>query len=149
MKPKNWRRYWSYRPNWFVRYHTWTNDEVRDQEAAYIAWLAKARKWSKDKAERYARSQPTNTLISATNDREANVRTAEAVDFAEFSPRCYIRTVRCHYTKEHYEFSRWMRYRKPDAPTTYAVMLDGRCVNSFLSKAAAKRWTLAKLQAAQ
>lgn len=54
------------------------------------------------------------------------------------SDRVSIRIVRTHWTREHYEFSEWVRRPKPDVPTLYAVMLDGRRVDAFLTRGRAR-----------
>lgn len=144
MKSKNWRTYYSYRPQTLAQLGRLTDTDIKLQEKAYLAWLSEARGLSLKDAEKHARSQSPGALLSATIDRDPNARAEDWI-----SSDCYIRTVRCHSAnaREHWnpEKQEWDRFGgkylpKSDAPTTYAVILRGRCINSFLSKSVAREW---------
>jgi hypothetical protein len=151
MKPRNWRTYYSYRPPSLAALGKLSDDQVRTQERAYIAWLAQARKWSDKGAENYARAQPVCGAIVATLQRESHARQCEWI-----AEGCIIRAVRCWSGGQHFGLypsycddekfqARWERLRKPDAPTTYSVIIEGHFTNSFLSRSRAREWALAEL----
>ena len=107
------------------------------------------------KVRSYIESTRREPLISATIERESTVREEDFI-----GPLCSVRTIRCASAtaKEHYGYPNWEQDSKLswwkfgrdlpkfDAPTTYAVIVNGRCVNSFLSKARAKTWARAQMQ---
>lgn len=149
-KTKTWRTYYGYRRPTYSEQGRLTDTQIRKQEKAYVAWLAKSRDLSKSEAETYARSQERGSLLSAITDHESNVRREEWV-----SPYCCIRTVRCFSAKAREEWNgeEWVRFKagyswrpslpKSEAPTVYVVVVGGRHVDSFLSKARAKERALA------
>jgi|HubBroStandDraft_1064217.scaffolds.fasta_scaffold01033_9 hypothetical protein len=118
-----------------------------------------------EKAREYCRTMEREPVIAASDpDKKRKIR--ETVDC--INDRCFIRAVRCttavrswqewglplnHDGRPHLLWPGgpaepyWFRCAKADAPTTYGVWIDGRCVNSFLSRGGAKRWALEKLQA--
>lgn len=154
MKPKNWRIYYGPRPS-YAHLGKLSDDTIRRQAGDYLDWLAKSRQWSKREASDYANAQPLGALVSSAAERDANVRQEEYL-----GDGVTIRTMRAvsAAAREHYapEANKWQRFKdrpysfSDDLPksagvTTYAVIVAGRCVNSFLSKARAKQWARAEL----
>lgn len=91
-------------------------------------------------------------LLREEHDREQTIR-----EEIHLSDRCRIRVVRVHSLTARNFYgrrvcslleadkklvdtgeARWFKLRKPDAVTTYSVLMDGRQIDSFLSMARAK-----------
>lgn len=111
------------------------------------------------KAEAYAMSFPhaKEALLSTEHESDADVMREEWL-----SDRCRIRTVVCRsatgrnlWAMQPYPRGvpllapgsedanirlRWVKFPKPDAPTVYSILVDGRYVDAFLSMARARRF---------
>lgn len=135
-----------------------SDDEIRRQEKAYRRWLRERWGCSEEDAELLIQVQ-RDAMEEPSDMAPAKSRIREEV---RISDRVSIRIVRTHWTREHYEFSDWSRQSlallpeirekakeheprwnwgrlpKPDAPTLYAVMLDGRRVDAFLTRGRAR-----------
>ena len=128
----------------------------------YLAWLQEERGMSREDATRHvdvmrslpvASGDPVGLLSWDHGARESRARVEDWI-----SNRVCIRTVRCWSAtaKEEYglfplafgkpvDAPRWARFGagwgslpKGSAPTTYSLIVDGRCVDSFMSKNRAK-----------
>jgi hypothetical protein len=152
MKPKNWRKYYGYRRPTFTV--VLSVADLAEKARAYVEWLAAARKCTKEEAGEYAYAQARGVVIEASNAIESDARAEEQLTWS-YS----IRTMKCatngasdHYSPPHVNkkgeeiAGEWFKLGRSAGVTTYAVMCDGRCVNSFLSKARAKQWTLARAE---
>lgn len=153
MKSKHWRQYYGYRPP--ALSYTAGERELARKASDYIDWLAAARGITPGEASHYAKSQPRGELIASEHAIESTVRTTEWL-----AGDCAIRTVRPAGSREHYAPAvmhedgtelpaSWDRVPGGSIPTTYAVFVEGRCVNSFLYKQRAKQWAVDHLHLRQ
>lgn len=121
-----------------------SDEAIVQQQGSYVKWLRE--RWGCDEED------ALNIIEVQRGDMEA----AEAPmsppsrvrEERWLSPRVCIRTVRTYTTGKHWEFSsrspsmpaywHWCRLHKSDAPTTYAVVVDGRLRGSFLRASRAR-----------
>jgi hypothetical protein len=153
-KPKNWRTYYGYKPPSLRELGKLTPETVQRQEVDYVEWLAGARGLSKKKAEAYARSFRFGAgSVTSQEAREAAVRQEEYLPNGAIVRRvkCYSAGAQLHYGMSVPRYASgeprldWHRLAvKPDAPTTYAVLMAGRVVNSFLSRKAARDYAASR-----
>jgi len=69
-KPRNWRRYYGYRPPSLAA-PPMTDGQIKDQASAYLVWLAGARGWDLDRAAAYvAGSRPIPPMAPALREVE-------------------------------------------------------------------------------
>jgi hypothetical protein len=154
MKRKAWRTYYGYRPATLAEIGRLWPIDIQRQEKDYCTWLARARAWSFEAAEEYARAFATCEILTADEERKS-----EACKEIRFSARVAVRIVKSwsRSCKLHYApaSGKWSApgargygnsdatWFKSDAPTLYRVIVDGREVDSFLTKGRA----LAKAEA--
>ena len=143
MKAKTWRQYYGYKPQTLADLARANDTDLKRQRETYYAWLINAGRVALSEVQSYIESTRREPLISATIERKSNVREEDII-----GPLCSVRTIRCasNTTKEQYGYFGWRHLPKSDTPTTYAVIVNGRCVNSFLSKARAKTWAHTQMQ---
>jgi len=140
-KRSNWRKRFGYRPASLSSVQS--ERDINRQITAYVEWLASARGIDKDAAREHAYSQPLGELISASEARASDACKVELLGFG-----VAIRTVKSWAGGKEWQFCKlydwsepaWnlIRIHRNDSPTTYRVMVDGRMVDSYLSKARAR-----------
>ena len=133
-------------------------DRAKRMASDYLAWLQEERGMSPKKAKQHvdamqslpgASGDPVGLLNEDRGARESQARVEDWI-----SNRVCIRTVRCWSATAKAEWGlvslfceesepSWLRFGKGhlpngSAPTTYSLIVDGRCVDSFLSKDRAK-----------
>lgn len=136
------------------------------QRAAYVAWLQE--RWDCSYEDALNIIQVHRDDLEAAGETAVPASPSRVCEEHWISDRICIRTVRVYHTKEHYrtpaidlfkgiesvwswhrcpgEISswaaepQWHRHRKPDAPTIYAVEVDGRRRDGFLTLGRAKAY---------
>ncbi len=139
-KRSNWRKRYSYRPTPIWR--AASPDDLQRQVNAYIAWLMDAYGVDETTASDHAMSQRRDDTVGAIVERESDACKAEHIGDVT------IRTVKSWAGGKHYGAAatnawsgqrvNWFACPKGEGQTTYRVIVGGKIVDSFLTKARAR-----------